>query len=57
METVSNLFKQNGDFEEFLQEAKIDYESKRIHRSEYDEVLKDIRTYTRNKLKIRQMDR
>ncbi len=42
------------DFEKFLQDVKIDFESKRIHRSEFDEVVKDIRKYIRDKLKIEQ---
>ena len=55
-ETINKLCEQNSDFEKFLQDVKIDFESKRIHRSEYDEVLKDIRKYIKDKLKIEQAD-
>ena len=51
-ETINKLCEQNPDFEKFLQDVKIDLESKRIHRSEFDEVVKDIRAYIREKLKI-----
>lgn len=51
-ETINKLCEQNPDFEKFLQDVKIDFESKRIHRAEFDEVLKDIRKYIRDKLKI-----
>jgi hypothetical protein len=53
-ETINKLCEQNSDFEKFLQDVKIDFESKRIHRSEFDEVVKDIRRYIRDKLKIEQ---
>ena len=53
-ETINKLCEQNADFEKFLQDVKIDFESKRIHRSEFDEVVKDIRKYIRDKLKIEQ---
>lgn len=53
-ETINKLCEQNSDFERFLQDVKIDFESKRMHRSEYDEVVKDIRKYIREKLKIEQ---
>ncbi|MDS4022884.1 MAG: HTH domain-containing protein [Candidatus Competibacter sp.] len=53
-ETINKLSEQNKDFEKFLQDVKIDFESKRIHRAEFDEVLKDIQKYIREKLKIEQ---
>jgi hypothetical protein len=53
-ETINKLCEQNSDFEKFLQDVKIDFESKRIHRSEFDEVVKDIRKYIQDKLKIEQ---
>lgn len=53
-ETINKLCEQNSDFEKFLQDVKIDFESKRIHRAEFDEVTKDIRKYIRDKLKIEQ---
>ncbi|MCZ7555764.1 MAG: HTH domain-containing protein [Bacteroidia bacterium] len=51
-ETINKLCEQNTDFEKFLQDVKIDFESKRIHRAEYDEVVKDIQYYIKDKLKI-----
>jgi uncharacterized protein len=53
-ETINKLCEQNTDFEKFLQDVKIDFESKRIHSSEYDEVVKDIQKYVREKLRIGQ---
>jgi hypothetical protein len=55
-ETINKLCEQNSDFEKFLQDVKIDFESKRIHRAEFDEVLKEIRKYIRDKLKIDQTE-
>lgn len=51
-ETINKLCEQNPDFEKFLQDVKIDFESKRIHQAEFDEIVKDIRKYIREKLKI-----
>ena len=53
-ETINKLCGQNKDFEEFLKVVKIDFESKRIHKGEYDEVAKDIVKYIRDKLRIEQ---
>lgn len=53
-ETINKLCEQNPDFEKFLQDVKIDFEGKRIHRSEYDEVPKDIAKYIKDKMKIDQ---
>jgi uncharacterized protein len=50
-ETINKLCEQNSDFEKFLQDVKIDFESKRVHRSEYDEVVKDIGGYIMSALK------
>lgn len=44
-ETINKLCEQNSDFEKFLLDVKIDFESRRIHKSEYDEVLQDIDAY------------
>lgn len=52
-ETINKLCEQNTDFEKFLQDVKIDFESKRIHKSEYDELVKDITGYIIDKLKIK----
>jgi len=54
-ETINKLSEQNSDLEKFIQDACIDFELKRIHRSEFDEVLKDIRKYLHDKLKIAQV--
>lgn len=53
-ETINKLCESNSDFEKFLQDVKIDFESKRIHRAEYDEVLKEVRRYIKDKLGIEQ---
>ncbi|HMO05109.1 MAG TPA: HTH domain-containing protein [Kiritimatiellia bacterium] len=53
-ETINKLCEQNRDFDRFLQDVKIDYESKRIHRNEFDDVPKDIAKYIKEKLKIDQ---
>ena len=47
LETINKLSEQNNDFGRFIQDVRIDFESKKIHRSEFDEVLKDIRIYIR----------
>lgn len=51
-ETINKLCKQNKDFEKFLQDVRIDFESKKIHRYEYDEISKDIAKYIKEKLGI-----
>lgn len=51
-ETINKLCEQNEDFDKFLQDVKIDFESKRIHRPEYDEVVKDIGKYVAERLKM-----
>jgi uncharacterized protein len=53
-ETINKLCEQNTDFERFIQDVKIDFESKRVHRAEYDEVLKDIGGYIEKTLNIGQ---
>ncbi|GMU84119.1 MAG: hypothetical protein AMXMBFR47_39890 [Planctomycetota bacterium] len=51
-ETINKLCEQNSDFRKFLQDVRIDFESKRVHRSEYDEVHTDIVAYIRSQLKL-----
>lgn len=51
--TTNKLSEQNPDFKKFLQDVKIDFESKRVHRSEYDIIEKEIRAYIKNTLKIK----
>jgi len=38
-ETMNKLSEQNIDFRKFLQDIKIDFESKRIHKNEYDIII------------------
>lgn len=40
-ETMNKLTEQNKDFNKFIQDVKIDLESKRIHKSEYDKIIED----------------
>jgi hypothetical protein len=51
-ETINKLCRQNKDFDKFLQDVKIDFESKKIHRYEYDEVSNDLPKYIKEKLGI-----
>lgn len=51
-ETINKLCQQNPDFEKFLQDVRIDFEARRIHRSEYDQVQADIDEYIQKQLKI-----
>jgi uncharacterized protein len=53
-ETINKLCDQNPDFKKFVEDVKIDFESRRIHRAEYDEVVRDPVQYIREKLKIEQ---
>lgn len=53
-ETINKLCDINKDFEKFIQDVKIDFESRRIHRSEYDAVLEDPENYLREKFNIEQ---
>ena len=55
-ETVNKLCDQNRDFEKFIQDVKIDFESKRVHRSEYDKIIKDPIEYIKHKMKVEQED-
>jgi hypothetical protein len=52
-ETINKLCEQNPDFMKFVQDVKIDFESKRIHQSEYDNVPKDAAQYVRKLLKAK----
>lgn len=51
-DTINKLCSQNQDFARFIADVKIDFGSKRIHRSEYDEVIPRIDEYVRERLKI-----
>ena len=48
---MNKLSTQNCDFDKFLQDIKIDFESKRIHRNEYDEIIEPFE-YIKNKFKF-----
>ncbi len=50
-ETMNKLCEQNADFKKFVQDIKIDFESKRIHRSEYDPIIEDPDEYAAKLLK------
>jgi len=50
-ETINKLCEQNRDFEKFLQDVKIDFNSRKVHKSEYDDVIKDSAEYVKRKLK------
>jgi hypothetical protein len=38
---MNKLCDLNKDFKKFIQDVKIDFDSKRIHKSEYDSILTD----------------
>jgi len=44
-ETINKIATQNSDFNNFLKSMKIDIRARKIHRSEYDEVVTDIDEY------------
>jgi len=44
-ETMNKLCEQNKDFEKFIQDVKIDFDSKRIHKSEYDNIIDNPEEY------------
>jgi len=50
-ETINKLCDQNPDFKKFIEDVKIDFDSKRIHRGEYDEILKNPIDYISSKVK------
>jgi uncharacterized protein len=51
-ETINKLCEQNTDFAKFLGDVKTDFNSKKIHPSEYDSIIKDIGNYISKKLGI-----
>ena len=44
-ETMNKLSDQNADFRKFLKDVKIDFDSKRIHKHEYDKIIEDAQSY------------
>jgi hypothetical protein len=49
-DTINKLCEQNSGFGTFLKHVRIDFQSKTIHKSEYDEVSKDVPGYIARKL-------
>lgn len=54
-EAINKLCEQNPDFLKFVQDVRIAFDSKRIYKSEFDEIKKDIAAYISDKLKIKQV--
>ena len=54
-EAINKLCEQNPDFLKFIQDVRIAFDSKRIYKSEFDEIRKDITKYIADKLKIKQI--
>ncbi len=50
-ETINKLPEQNEGFRLFLQDVRIDFEGKRVHKTEYDGILEDPEKYIIDKLK------
>ncbi len=50
-ETMNKLCENNADFSKFIQDIRIDFESKRIHKSEYDAIIDDPDHYIRKLMK------
>lgn len=44
-ETMNKLCEQNSDFKKFVQDIKIDFESGRIHKTEYDPIIENPEDY------------
>ncbi len=44
-ETMNKLCEQNNDFKRFIHDVKIDFEGKRIHKSEYDTIIENPESY------------
>ncbi len=51
-ETMNKLCAQNGDFRKFIQDVRIDFESKRIHKAEYDKLINEPTEYIKEKISI-----
>ncbi len=49
-ETINKLCDQNPDFKKFVEDVRIDFEAKRIHRGEYDDIIKDPAQFIKEKL-------
>lgn len=50
-DTMNKLCEENENFRKFIQDVKIDFESKRIHKSEYDAIPDDIDDYLQKIIK------
>jgi uncharacterized protein len=49
-ETMNKLCEQNTDFMHFIQDVKIDFQSAKIHKSEYDRIIDDPLVYIQKTL-------
>jgi len=49
-ETMNKLCSENKDFQKFIQDVKIDFDSRRIHKSEYDEIIDNPEKYINDKI-------
>jgi hypothetical protein len=49
-DTVNKLCEENPDIKKFIQDVKIDFESKRIHQSEYDKIEENIDLYIQRQI-------
>jgi hypothetical protein len=50
-DTMNKLCEENEDFKKFIQDVKIDFESKRVHKSEYDKIDDEIDVYIAKKMR------
>jgi len=51
---INKLCDQNPDFGKFIEDVRIDFDSKRIHRSEYDSISDDPAAFIEERLKTSQ---
>jgi uncharacterized protein len=51
-ETINKLCDQNPDFKKFVEDVRIDFEAKRIHRGEYDDIIKEPAQFIKENLYI-----
>lgn len=50
-ETMNKLSDINNDFKKFLQDVKIDFDSKRIHKAEYDTIINEPEVYIKKTIR------
>jgi hypothetical protein len=56
-ETMNKLCEESEDFRSFLQSVKIDVNARKVHREEFDRVIKDIEAYAQRLQKGEGTDR